>query len=284
MKISETDLILNADGSVFHLGLHPDEVAELILAVGDPGRVNQVSRYFDTVEFKKNKREFITHTGVIGGKRLSVISTGIGPDNVEIFFSEIDALINVDLKTREPRERKRSVRIIRIGTSGSLQEDIPVGSHLISDYGVGLDNLMSFYNLPMDQIELEISDSLEEITGLPTKPYAVRGSDSLRQLVGQNMIVGNTVTCPGFYAPQGRTLRVPIRFPALLDHLQAFRYNNFRLATFEMETSAYFGMAKLLGHEAASVNAIIANRVTHDFSKNSPEVVDSLIQKVLEQI
>ena len=283
-KISETDLILNADGSVFHLGLQPDDVADIILGVGDQGRVSEVSKYFDSIELKKSKREFVTHTGTLKGKRLTVISTGIGTDNVEIAINELDALVNVDLKTREVREKKRSLQFIRIGTSGALQEDIPLDCHLISDYGVGLDNLMSFYQLTMGKAETEICDALQKAVGLPTRPYAVRGSTSLREKVGAKMILGNTVTCPGFYAPQGRTLRLPNRFPLLLDNLRDFRLKDFQFTNFEMETAAYFGLGNLLGHETTSVSAIIANRVTKEFSKNPTEVIDALIQKVLEQL
>ncbi|MBA4145898.1 MAG: phosphorylase [Azospira oryzae] len=284
-KISETDLILNPDGSVYHLNLLPKHISETIITVGDPSRVYQVSEHFDEVEFEMNKREFITHVGKYNGKKITVISTGIGTDNIEIFFNELDALVNVDLKTREPKARKKKLRIVRIGTSGALQEDIAVGAHLISDYAIGLDNLMNFYDLPMDDFETGIAHDLQKKTGLPFMPYVVRGSESLReQISGGDMLVGNTVTCPGFYAPQGRALRVPIRFPKLLEDLNYYHKGDFWLTNFEMETSGYYSMARLLGHEVVSANAIIANRIKNKFAKDPNKVITSLISKVLDRI
>jgi len=284
-KISETDLVLNPDGSVYHLNLLPKHISDIIITVGDPGRVYSVSKYFDEVEFEMNKREFITHVGKYKGKRITVISTGIGPDNVEIVLTELDALANIDLKTREPKSRKKKLKIIRIGTSGSLQEDIPVGSHLVSDYAVGLDNLLSFYDLPMDDVEAGLAHDIHRKTGLPFMPYVVRGSETLRdQIAGNDMIKGNTVTCPGFYAPQGRVLRLPIRFPNLLEDLNCFHKGDFWLTNFEMETSAYYAFGKLMGHEMLSANAIIANRMKTKFSKDPHEIVDNLIKKVLDRI
>lgn len=198
MKISETDLILNPDGSVYHLNLLPKNISDTIIAVGDPSRVYMVSQFFDEVEFEMNKREFITHTGRFNGKKITVISTGIGTDNVEIFFTELDALVNIDLKTREPKSKRKKLKVIRIGTSGSLQEDIAVGSFIASDYGVGLDNLMNFYDLPMNDEEAGVAHDLQKKIGLPFMPYVVRGSESLRQQIAFDMAVGNTVTTPGF--------------------------------------------------------------------------------------
>lgn len=284
-KISETDLVLNTDGSVYHLNLLPRHISDTIIAVGDPGRVYSVSQYFDEIEFEMNKREFITHVGKYKGKRITVISTGIGPDNVEIVFTELDALANIDLKTREPKSRKKRLKIVRIGTSGSLQEDIPVGAHLVSDYAVGLDNLMSFYDLPMDDAEAGIAHDIHRKTGLPFMPYVVRGSEILRdQIAGDDMIKGNTVTCPGFYAPQGRVVRLPIRFPNLLEDLNYFHKGDFWLTNFEMETSAYYAFGKLMGHDVLSANAIIANRMKTKFSKDPHKIVDNLIKKVLDRI
>lgn len=284
-KISETDLVLNPDGSVYHLNLLPKHISDIIIAVGDPGRVYSVSQYFDEVEFEMNKREFITHVGKYKGKRITVISTGIGPDNVEIVLTELDALANIDLKTREPKSRKKKLKIIRIGTSGALQEDISVGSHLVSDYAVGLDNLLSFYDLPMDDVEAGLAHDIHRKTGLPFMPYVVRGSETLRdQIAGSDMIKGNTVTCPGFYAPQGRVLRLPIRFPNLLEDLNYFHKGDFWLTNFEMETSAYYAFGKLMGHEVLSANAIIANRMKTKFSKDPHKIVDGLIKKVLDRV
>jgi uridine phosphorylase len=283
-KISETDLILNPDGSVYHLNLLPKHISDTIIAVGDPSRVYMVSQFFDEVEFEMNKREFITHVGKYKGKKITVISTGIGTDNVEIFFSELDALANIDLKTRELKTKKKKLKVVRIGTSGALQEDVAVGSHLVSDYAVGLDNLMNFYDLPMDDYEAGLAHDIQKKVGLPFMPYVAKGSETLRNQIGADMKVGNTVTCPGFYAPQGRELRVPIRFPKLLEDLNYYHKGDFWLTNFEMETAGYYAMGRLLGHEVLSVNAIIANRIKNKFSKNPNKVIESLIEKVLDRI
>lgn len=284
MKISETDLILNPDGSVYHLNLLPKNISDTIIAVGDPSRVYMVSQFFDEVEFEMNKREFITHTGKFNGKKITVISTGIGTDNVEIFFTELDALVNIDLKTREPKSKRKKLKIIRIGTSGSLQEDIAVGSFIASDYGVGLDNLMNFYDLPMNDDEAGVAHDLQKKIGLPFMPYVVRGSESLREQIAFDMAVGNTVTTPGFYAPQGRQIRAANRFPNLLEDLNYYHKGEFWLSNFEMETAGYYAMARLLGHEALSLNAIIANRIKNKFAKNPQKIIESLIKSVLERI
>jgi len=285
-KISETDLILNKDGSVYHLNLLPKHISDIIIAVGDPSRVYKVSQYFDEVEFEMNKREFITHVGHFNGKKITVISTGIGTDNVEIFMTEIDALVNMDLKTREPKSRKKKLKIIRIGTSGALQEDIPLGSHLVTDYAVGLDNLMTFYELPATTFEKSIAADIQKKVKIPFRPYVVQGSQSLLDRIGHDMIRGNTITTPGFYAPQGRKVRAATRMPKLLDDLNFYhnKTSDFWLTNFEMETAAYYAMGRLLGHEMLSVNAIIANRIKNKFAKDSEKIVDALIEKVLERI
>jgi uridine phosphorylase len=286
-KISETDLILNEDGSVYHLSLLPKQISDTIITVGDPNRVNRVSEFFDDIEFEMNKREFITHVGTYNGKRITVMSTGIGTDNIEIFLTELDALVNIDLKTREPKPRKKKLKIIRIGTSGALQEDIPLGAHLISDYAVGFDNLMAFYDLKQDEFEQQIAEDIQAKTKIPFLPYVVRGSDQLKKQIGGNdMIVGNTVTTPGFYAPQGRQLRISTKYPKLLEDLNYYhnKTSDFWLTNFEMETAGYYAMGRLLGHEILSVNAIIANRIKNKFSKDPNKVVDSLIKKVLDRI
>jgi uridine phosphorylase len=264
----------------------PKHISETIITVGDPSRVYRVSQYFDDIEFEMNKREFITHVGKFKGKRVTVISTGIGTDNIEIFFTELDALINVDLKTREPKSRKKKLKIIRIGTSGSLQENVPLGAHLISDYAVGLDNLMNFYDLEMSAFEEAIAKDIQKKTSISFSPYLVRCSALLKSQFGTDMIVGNTITAPGFYAPQGREIRIPLKYPKLLEELSRYYHkaSNLRLTNFEMETAGYYAMARLLGHEALSVNAIIANRALNKFSKDPNKVVDSLIKKVLERI
>lgn len=282
--ISETDLILNKDGSVYHLSLKPEHLSDTIITVGDPNRVHSVSKHFDEIEFEMNKREFITHIGQYNGKRITVISTGMGTDNIEIFFTEIDALANVDLQTRKVKAEHRKLNIIRIGTSGAMQQDIHLGSHLVSEYAVGLDTLMCFYNLPQSKLEDEIVTNIQKETGISFRPYIAKASQYLKDKIGVDMIAGNTVTCPGFYAPQGRKVRLELKHPNLLDDLNCFHHNDFWLTNFEMETAGYYALAKLLGHEMLSVNAIIANRITNQFSPNSNKIVDDLILKVLNQI
>jgi uridine phosphorylase len=285
-RISETDLILNEDGSVYHLSLLPKQISDTIITVGDPNRVYRVSELFDDVEFEMNKREFITHVGTYKGKRITVISTGIGTDNIEIFLTELDALVNIDLKSREPKSRKKKLKIIRIGTSGALQEDIPLGAHLVTDFAVGFDNLMTFYDLRQDEFERVIAEDIRKQAKLPFTPYVVRGSQTLQKQIGLDMVVGNTVTTPGFYAPQGRQVRLTGRYPRLLEDLNYYhnKESDFWLTNFEMETAGYYAMGRLLGHEVLSVNAIIANRIKNKFSKDPNKVVDDLIKKVLDRI
>lgn len=284
MPISETDLILNKDGSVYHLNLLPEHLSDTIIAVGDPSRVYKVSQHFDKIDFEMNKREFITHIGRYKGKRVTVISTGMGTDNIEIFMNELDALANIDLETREIKTRKKKLKIIRVGTSGGLQEDIPLNSHLVSDYAVGLDTLMQFYNLPQSKFEREVAKEIKESTEIGFCPYVVRGSQKLKEQFGEGMIVGNTVTSPGFYAPQGRMLRLDLKHPKLLENLNYYHKEDFWLTNFEMETAGYYALAKLMGHEMISVNAIIANRPKKKFSKNAAKSVDELIIKVLDRL
>lgn len=284
-RISETDLILNEDGSVYHLNLLPKHISNTVIAVGDPDRVAAVSRYFDEIEFEISKREFITHVGSYKGKKITVISTGMGTGNIEIFFTELDALVNIDLERRTPKSQKTKLKIIRIGTSGSLQENVPLDAHLVSEYAVGLDNLMHFYDLEMTAFERETAKDIQQKTGIPFTPYVIKGSTELKDQIRSEMILGNTITTPGFYGPQGRILRIPIKYPKLFESLRSYNgiAGDFTLTNFEMETAAYYAFARLFGHEALSVNAIIANRVTNEFSKNSAEVIDSLIRKVLER-
>jgi uridine phosphorylase len=285
-KLGEADLVLNPDGSVYHLNLHPKHISDTILTVGDPSRVNVISKFFDSIEFEMNRREFITQVGTYRGKRVTVISTGIGTDNIEIFFTEVDALVNIDLKTRQPKARRRKLNILRIGTSGALQEDIPLGSYLLSDYAVGFDNLMSFYNLPQDELEQAVGEDIRKRISLPFSPYVVRGSDAMRKKFGKDMLLGNTITSPGFYAPQGREMRVPIRYPRLLEDLNSYHYSaaDFWLANFEMETAGYYAMGRILGHEVLSANAIIANRISGKFSKDPNQIVEGLIRQVLDRL
>lgn len=283
-KFSEADLILNKDGSVYHLNLKPQNVSENIILVGDPGRVHRISKHFSKIEFEMNKREFITHTGIYNEKRITVMSTGMGVDNIEIAIIELDALFNIDLKNRTPKEEKTSLNIIRIGTSGAIQEDLKVGSQVVSDYGIGMDNLMLYYNLEQSEFETEIGKKLQESLNLPFAPYVVKGSELLKVKLGEGLVEGNTVTSPGFYAPQGRKLRVEVSNPKFLDQVTYFNHDGFWLTNFEMETSMIYAFARLLGHQALSINAILGNRAKGTFSKNPYKTIDAIIKKVLDRL
>lgn len=283
-KFSEADLILNKDGSVYHLNLKPQNVSENIILVGDPGRVYRISKHFSKIEFEMNKREFITHTGIYNDKRITVMSTGMGVDNIEIAIIELDALFNIDLKKRTPREEKKSLNIIRIGTSGAIQEDLKVGSQVVSDYGIGMDNLMLYYNLEQSEIETKIGKKLQKSLNLPFAPYVVKGSEILKDKLGEGFVEGNTVTSPGFYAPQGRKLRVEVSNPKFLDQITYFNHDGFWLTNFEMETSMIYAFARLLGHQALSINAILGNRAKGTFSKNPYKTIDAIIKKVLDRL
>lgn len=282
--IPESELILNKDGSVYHLNLLPEHLSEHIITVGDPGRVYKISDHFDSLEYEMNKREFITHIGKYKGKRVTVMSTGMGTDNIEILMNELDALANIDLKKREPKAKRKKLKIIRIGTSGSLQQDLPLGTHLVSEYGVGLDTLMQFYDLPQNEKEKSIAQKLKTELDLEFTPYVVKSSNSLLEQFGHDMVKGVTVTCPGFYAPQGRTLRIPLKKEKFIEKLNYFHEGDFWLTNFEMETAGYYSLGKIFGHETLSVNAIIANRITHQFEKNAEKVIDDLIVKVLDRL
>ncbi|MCJ8167599.1 nucleoside phosphorylase [Pontibacter sp. E15-1] len=282
--IPESELILNPDGSVYHLNLLPEHISDTIITVGDPDRVGRVSKYFDEIEVAIAKREFITHTGYYKGKRLTVISTGMGTDNIDILMNELDALVNIDFLSREPNEDRISLKIIRVGTSGALQHTVPLGSHLASHTAVGLDSLMEFYPLEQQEQELAIGRALQEALGLSFRPYCVNGSESLIKKVAYDMIPGNTLTCPGFYGPQGRILRAGLRNPDLLQTYRDFRLGGYKFTNFEMETAGYYSLGRLLGHEVLSLNAMVANRITQTFAPNAEEVIDDLILKVLERV
>jgi len=286
-RIAESELIINNRGAIYHLDIRPDELAETIIVVGDPGRVEKVSAHFDKIEHRLSHREFNTHTGYIGNKHLSVISTGIGPDNIDIVFNELDALANIDFETRMIKEKLTKLNIIRFGTSGSLQADIPVDSFVASSHGLGLDNLLNFYSYKKTADDKAMADAFIEQTGLDTaitNPYAFSGSEALLNKFNEGYHKGITVTCPGFFGPQGRVLRLGLSSPGLVDKLSHFSFNNHRITNFEMETSAIFGLGKLMGHECMSINAIIANRVVKEFSKDSNAAVEKLIIKSLEAL
>ena len=286
-KIAESELIINGRGAIYHLDLRPEELADTVIVVGDPDRVKKVSKHFDSIECQQQHREFITHTGFIGKKRLSVMSTGIGPDNIDIAINELDALVNIDFSTREIKPKLSKLNIIRFGTSGSLQADIPVDSFVASTHGLGLDNLLNYYAYEKDRDEQEMAKAFAEQTKLNpwvTIPYAFKGSEMLLNKFGDDFYKGITVTCPGFYGPQGRILRLGVSSPGLVDRLTHFSFNNHRITNFEMETSAIYGLGRLLGHECLSVNAIVANRVVQQFSKDSNAAVERLIKTALEAL
>src|SRR5690349_6772739 len=263
-RIAESELIINPRGAVYHLDLRPDEIASTVITVGDPDRVKEVSKYFDSIEVQRQHREFISHTGYIGNKRITVLSSGIGPDNIDIVVNELDALVNIDFETREIRKELRSINIIRIGTSGSLQEDIPVDNFVASTHGLGIDNLLNFYRLEQNEEEKLLLQSFvthTQMHGQMSAPYIGAASASLLKHFVKDFHQGITVTCPGFYGPQGRVLRLGIRNPQLIDRLTEFRFGNHFISNFEMETSAIYGLGRLLGHHCLSLSAIVANRV-----------------------
>src|SRR5215212_635851 len=284
-RIAESELIINSRGAIYHLDLLPEELANNIITVGDPDRVGEVSKYFDAVELKRQHREFVSHTGVIGKKRVTVISTGIGTDNIDIVLNELDALVNIDFETRFIKEKITSFNLIRLGTSGSLQADVPVDSFVAGTHGLGLDNLLNYYRLEQNEQEKELLQSFITHTQLHSQicnPYISMASASLIKNFVDGFYQGITVTCPGFYGPQGRVLRLGISNPELINRLTQFRFGQHRITNFEMETSAIYGLSRLLGHNCLSLNAVIANRVSKDFSKDGKAAVENLIVKVLE--
>ena len=286
--IKESELILNPDGSIYHLNLRPEQVADTIILVGDPNRVPRVSAYFDTIEFSTQKREFCTHTGTYKGKRLTALSTGIGPDNIDIVINELDALFNIDLHTRKPKEQLTSLNIVRFGTSGSLQADIPVDSFVLSSHGLGMDNMLHAYKDAPNVREIAMEEAFIAHTQWNAdkgRPYIVGCGETLKQrLLTDKVFEGITGTAPGFYGPQGRMLRLPVQDPTLNDKLHSFNYKGYRMTNLEMETSAIYGLSKLLGHQAVSLNAIIANRAAGTFTKDTKKVVENLIVYGLEQL
>ncbi|MDP3470416.1 MAG: nucleoside phosphorylase, partial [Algoriphagus sp.] len=275
-----SELIINSDGSIYHLHLKPEQLASLVFTVGDPDRVALVSRYFDRVDFKLNKREFVTHTGWLNGNRVTVMSTGMGTDNIEILMTELDALVNVDLESREIKAEKTSLQIIRIGTSGSMQADLPVGTLLASEIGIGMDTLIVYY--PELAGNQSLAKAIQVELGLSFLPYQASASVSLIEKLDQNFVKGVTLTCPGFYAPQGREVRLKPRFDQMIERLSALRIEDKRLTNFEMETAGYYAMGELLGHQMLSLNAIVANRPLKQFDPEADKTVDRLIQLALD--
>ena len=286
-KIAESELIINHRGAVYHLDTRPEELAATIITVGDPDRVAAVSKYFDKIEHKNQHREFITHTGYLAGKRLSVLSTGIGTDNIDIVLNELDALVNIDFETRTIKPQLTSLNIIRIGTAGSLQKDIPVDSCVASTHGLGIDNLLNFYRIEHNDEDKQLLHSFITQTQLNNnfaQPYISGAGSALLKHFVAGFHHGITVTCPGFYGPQGRILRLGLSNPRLVDSLTAFSFGQHRISNFEMETAGIYGLGKLLGHQCLSLSAIVANRVEKQFSTNAGKTMDDLIKTTLERI
>ncbi|APY07061.1 phosphorylase [Winogradskyella sp. J14-2] len=287
MSIKDSELILNPDGSVYHLNLKPENISDTIIFVGDQDRVEKITKHFDSIEFSTQKREFKTQTGYYKDRRITVISTGIGPDNIDIVLNELDALVNIDLKTRKPKTQLTSLNIIRIGTSGSLQADIPVNAFVMSTHGLDINGMLHFYQI--DGISNpEIEDAFIAHTNWDknkARPIIINNSKYLEKYFESDiMFKGMTGTAGGFYGPQGRVLRLALHDATLNAKLDNFNYKDFRITNFEMETSVIYGLSKLLGHEALSLNAIIANRATGDFSKRPKITVEKLIVYALERI
>jgi uridine phosphorylase len=283
-RIEESELIINKRGAIYHLDLRPEELAHKIFLVGDPGRVPVVSKFFDRIEIKQQHREFISHTGFIGSERFTVISTGIGTDNIDIVMNELDALVNIDFSTRTINQSHVQLQIIRLGTSGSLQKEIPVDSFVASSHGLGIDNLLNFYRMEPRGAEQEILQAFVTHTQLHQQfahPAIASASGYLLRYFTEGYFTGITITCPGFYGPQGRVLRLGLRHPDLIDRLSSFHFGPYKISNFEMETSAIYGLGNMLGHQCLSLNVIVANRISKTFSSNSLLAVERLIEKSL---
>ncbi len=286
-SIAPSELIINSRGAIYHLDTRPEEIATTIITVGDPDRVNEVSKHFDSIEVKNKHREFVMHTGTINNKKITVVSTGIGTDNIDIVLNELDALVNIDFETRNIKEKLTSLNIIRIGTSGSLQANVPIDSFVVSTHGLGIDNLLNFYRQNNNEEEKQLVQSFVTQTQLHNnfaQPYISSASAALLKLFVDGFYHGITVTCPGFYGPQGRVLRLGLASPSLIDNLTSFTFGQYRITNFEMETAAIYGLGNLLGHNSLSISAIVANRITKEFSKDGNATVENLIKKSLEII
>ena len=287
MSIKNSELILNPDGTIYHLHLKPSDVANTIIFVGDQERVGEVTKYFDSIDFEVQNREFKTQTGTYKGKRLSVISTGIGSDNIDIVLNELDALFNIDFETREIRANKTSLSIVRIGTSGALQPDIDIDSFILSAYAIDINGMLQSYKIDTIKNPLIEAAFVKHTQWSPQKPYPVIVQNSSRLealLKSEQTLTGLTATCGGFYGPQGRVLRLELHDDSLNQKMDDFEFNDLKVTNFEMETSAIYGLAKLLGHDACSMNAILANRALGTFSKNPQATIDKLIIYTLNKL
>lgn len=287
---SQTDIIFNEDKSVYHLGLLPEQVATTLIFVGDPERVSNISKYFDVIEHRISRREFVTHTGRVGNKRISVISTGIGTGNIEIVMNELDILFNFDATNRNFKKNITPLQILRLGTSGSLQTEIPVNTLLFTQTAIGLDNLLGFYDYESTTSELQLMDNFadyleEKCENLVLMPYVIEADKALTKRFAPDSAPvqrGITVTCQGFYAPQGRVLRGEVMEPKLFSLFNKYRYKKQGLANFEMETAGIYGMARVLGHQAASLSVILANRATNTFSTTPQKAIDKMIEYAMQ--
>lgn len=286
-NLAASELILNKDGSIYHLNLRPEHLADTVIVVGDPDRVQKISKHFDNIEFKIQKREFHTHTGTYKGKRISVLSTGIGTDNIDIVINELDALVNIDFESRKIKSTTKQLDIIRVGTSGSIQKEIPVDAFVVSKRAVGFDALMHFYQSESIQLE-DFNQALDEQLQLSpgkSKAYAVACDEDLAQIFeGPETVDGFTGSNIGFYGPQGRVLRLPLKDARFMDKLEAFEFKGVKITNLEMETSAIYGMSKMLGHRAVSLNAVVANRPAGEFSKDGAQTVENLIKFTLDRL
>lgn len=285
--IAGSELILNPDGSVYHLHLKPENIADTIIVVGDPGRVKEISKYFDSIEFSVQNRELNTHTGTIGSKRLTVLSTGMGTDNLDIVINELDAVVNIDLAAREPKELHTRLNIIRLGTAGALQSDIEPGTFVASSYGMGMDGLLYFYEKGKSVMNAAMAEAFvnhvqwdKNLPGI----YAVPCSDMLMEKLGKDLVHGITLTAPGFYGPQGRELRLKLAFPELNHLIESFSFEGKRIANFEMETSALYGLGKMLGHDTLTICSIVANRVNQTYAKDYHSDIERMVKMVLTRL
>lgn len=285
--IPDSELIVNQDKSIYHIHLREEHVADNVIVVGDQGRVERVSMHFDKIEAKIENREFVTHVGTYNGKKITVMSTGIGTDNIDIAINELDAAVNIDLETKKVKPNLRKLNIVRIGTSGALQGDIPVDSFVLSEYGLGFDGLLHYYDFDYSKKEKELNKAFKKYSDWakkPARPYFVEGSQELISKLEKGTIKGITATASGFYGPQGRILRLPLKRNDLNEVLTNFYFDNHRITNFEMETSALYGLGKMLGHNCATVCAIIANRIAQKYSADYKKTVDKLIVNVLEKL
>ena len=282
--LEPSELVLNPDGSVYHLALRPEQLGDLVLVVGDQDRVSKISKHFQKKEHEVRNREFASCTGVYNGVHVTALSTGIGTDNIDIVLNELDALVNIDLVTRMPKREHKALRIIRLGTCGSLQEDIPVDSRIVSSHGVGLDNVLHYYAHESTDAELRLLNKLlahvEWPDNLPL-PYVAQGDKSLVELLGHDNTVGITITAGGFYGPQGRQLRLLPSVDGLNERFSSFEHEGLRACNYEMETSALYGLGGMLGHRVATVCTVVANRLRKEYSKDHHAAIDRMIEEVL---